>query len=341
MNKKNYRFHMEINRKHVLITGAGGFIGSHLTEMLVRNGCKVRAFVHYNSTNRWGWIDSFPKEIQDQIEIFTGDIIDPYGVREAMQGIDIVFHLAALIGIPYSYHSPDIYVDTNVKGTLNILQAARSLGIERVIQTSTSEIYGTAQHVPISELHPVNPQSPYAATKASADMLALTFYRSFDIPVIVARPFNTYGPRQSARAVIPTMIAQIAKGHQKISLGDLTPTRDFNFVLDTCRGFIQLASCDEALGEVINIGSNFEISIGDTFKMIASLMNSDATLVEDSKRIRPEKSEVFRLWCDNSNLQRLTGFKPEYPLEKGLQLTIDWFLNPANLALYKETLYNV
>ncbi len=332
---------MQLKDKNVLITGAGGFIGSHLTELLVKEGCKVRAFVHYNSGNRWGWIDSFSDELKEKIKIFSGDIIDPYGVREAMEGIDVVFHLAALIGIPYSYHSPDIYIETNVKGTLNVLQAARSMSVERVIQTSTSEVYGTAQQVPISELHPVNPQSPYAATKASADMLALSFYRSFDLPVIVVRPFNTYGPRQSARAVIPTIITQIARGHKLISLGDVTPTRDFNFVKDTCRGFMELAECDQALGEVVNIGSNYEISIEDTFRLINELMQSNARLSQDNQRIRPEKSEVFRLWCDNSKLHALTGFQPEYSLSDGLRITIDWFADPANLALYKETIYNV
>jgi len=332
---------MQLKDKNVLVTGAGGFIGSHLSEFLVNEGCKVRAFIHYNSTNRWGWIDSFSDELREKIEIFAGDIIDPYGVREAMEGIDVIFHLAALIGIPYSYHSPDIYVETNVKGTLNVLQAARSMSVERVIQTSTSEVYGTAQQVPINELHPVNPQSPYAATKTSADILALSFYRSFDLPVIVARPFNTYGPRQSARAVIPTIITQITKGHKVISLGNVKPTRDFNFVIDTCRGFKKLAECDKALGEVVNIGSNYEISIEDTFLLIKKLMNSDARLSTDDKRIRPEKSEVFQLWCDNSKLTTLTGFQPEYSLSEGLEITIDWLANPANLALYKETIYNV
>jgi len=332
---------MQLKDKNVLVTGAGGFIGSDLSEFLVNEGCKVRAFIHYNSTNRWGWIDSFSDELREKIEIFAGDIIDPYGVREAMEGIDVIFHLAALIGIPYSYHSPDIYVETNVKGTLNVLQAARSMSVERVIQTSTSEVYGTAQQVPINELHPVNPQSPYAATKTSADILALSFYRSFDLPVIVARPFNTYGPRQSARAVIPTIITQITKGHKVISLGNVKPTRDFNFVIDTCRGFKKLAECDKALGEVVNIGSNYEISIEDTFLLIKKLMNSDARLSTDDKRIRPEKSEVFQLWCDNSKLTTLTGFQPEYSLSEGLEITIDWLANPANLALYKETIYNV
>lgn len=332
---------MQIEGKHVLVTGAGGFIGSHLTEMLVREGCNVRAFVHYNAFNRWGWIDSFPTELQNEIEVFVGDINDPYGVHKSMKGIDIVFHLAALIGIPYSYHSPDIYVETNVKGTLNILQAARSLDVERVIQTSTSEVYGTAQTVPIDEEHPLNPQSPYAATKAGAELLALTFHRSFGLPVVVVRPFNTYGPRQSARAVIPTIILQLVNGKKEVLIGESTPTRDFNFVSDTCLGFIKSATCDAAIGDVINIGSNFEISIADTVNMISKMMDAEVRLIQEENRLRPEKSEVFRLWCDNRKIVSLTGYKPEYTIESGLKETIDWFSRKENVKMYKQHIYNV
>lgn len=332
---------MEVANKNVLVTGAGGFIGSHLVEELVRRGCKVTAFVHYNSFNRWGWLDFLPEATKQKLNVFTGDVRDPNGVKDAMKENEVVFHLAALIGIPYSYHSPDTYVDTNVKGTLNVLQAARTLGVKRVVHTSTSEIYGTAQFVPITEEHPVNPQSPYAATKSGADFLALTFQRSFGTPVSVARPFNTYGPRQSARAIIPTVISQIASGQKQIKLGDMTPTRDFTYVKDTCKGFIHIAEADAAIGEVINIGSNYEISILDTFKLIRKLMESDVEFITDDQRIRPEKSEVFRLWCDNSKIKAITGFSPDFTLEQGLKATIDWLSQSGNLVNYKPGIYNV
>lgn len=332
---------MTLAGKKVMISGAGGFIGSHLTELLISLDCDVTAFVHYNSLNRWGWLDTINIEQKTKIHIFSGDIRDPNGVRTAMKDAEVVFHLAALIGIPYSYHSPDSYVDTNVKGTLNILQAARDLGVQRIIHTSTSEVYGTAQQVPISEEHPVNPQSPYAATKAGADFLALTFYRSFGTPVVVARPFNTYGPRQSARAVIPSIIIQILRGTKMINLGDVTPTRDFNYIEDACRGFIALAESDAALGEVVNIGSNFEISVRDTFQLINTLMDGHSTIVHDPQRIRPKQSEVFRLWCDNKKILHLTGFKPEYSLENGLKKTIAWYRTSEYLKEFKGTIYNV
>jgi len=332
---------MEIRNKKVLVTGAGGFIGSHLVEALLEMNCKVTAFVHYNSFNRWGWLDGLPEKVLGQISVFTGDIRDPNGVLEAMKGVDLVFHLAALIGIPYSYHSPDVYVDTNVKGTLNVLQAARQLGISKVIHTSTSEVYGTAQFVPITELHPVNPQSPYAATKAGADFLALTFYRSFGLPVTVVRPFNTYGPRQSARAIIPTIITQVLAGKKSLELGLLTPTRDLNFVKDTAQGFIQAAISDNAPGEVVNIGSNFEISIGGLVQKIAGLLGTEITVNSNTERIRPERSEVERLWADNTKAQGLFGWAPQYALEQGLKETIAWFQNPANLAFYKSNIYNI
>ncbi len=332
---------MKIANKKVLVTGGSGFIGSHLTEELLEMGCEVRVFVHYNSFNRWGWIDYLPAEKKKRIEIFTGDIRDPNGVREAMAGCKIVFHLAALIGIPYSYHSPDTYVDTNVKGTLNILQAARQLGVEKIIHTSTSEIYGTAQFVPITEEHPVNPQSPYAATKASADFLALTFFRSFNTPVAVVRPFNTYGPRQSARAIIPTIITQLLSGNGKVTLGSVTPTRDLNFVKDTALGFIKAAESENALGEVINLGSNYEISVGDLALKIASMMQKEITIEGSGERIRPEKSEVERLWAANRKAKELLGWQPSYDLEAGLKETINWFSQPANMEFYKAGLYTI
>lgn len=332
---------MEFGNKKVLVTGGAGFIGSHLTEALLEMGCDIRAFVHYNSFNRWGWIDYFPPEKMKSIEIFTGDIRDPNGVREAMKGCDVVFHLAALIGIPYSYHSPDTYVDTNVKGTLNILQAARQLGVSRIIHTSTSEIYGTAQFVPISEEHPVNPQSPYAATKASADFLALTFFRSFSTPVVVVRPFNTYGPRQSARAIIPTIITQLLQGKDTITLGSLTPTRDLNYVKDTAFGFIRAAESDRAVGEVINLGSNYEISMGDLANKIAFLMKKEIRIEGSDERMRPEKSEVERLWAENRKAKTLLNWQPLYDLETGLKETINWFSLPENMELYKSGLYTI
>lgn len=332
---------MDIGNKKVLVTGGAGFIGSHLTEELLAKGCDVRVFVHYNSFNRWGWIDYLPDEQKKNIEIFTGDIRDPNGVREAMKGCEVVFHLAALIGIPYSYHSPDTYVDTNVKGTLNILQAARQLGVERIVHTSTSEIYGTAQFVPITEEHPVNPQSPYAATKASADFLALTFFRSFKTPVVVVRPFNTYGPRQSARAIIPTIITQLLSGDGTVSLGSTRPTRDMNYVKDTAHGFLCAAESDKALGEVINLGSNFEISVGDLARKIATLMNKDIRIESSDERLRPEKSEVERLWAENRKAKEMLGWAPQFDLDAGLAETIRWFARPENQELYKAGLYTI
>ena len=332
---------MEIKNRKVLVTGAGGFIGSHLVEALLELNCKVTAFIHYNSFNRWGWLDGLSDKVLERIAVFTGDIRDPNGVLEAMKGNEIVFHLAALIGIPYSYHSPDVYVDTNVKGTLNVLQAARQLGISKIIHTSTSEVYGTAQFVPITEIHPVNPQSPYAATKAGADFLALTFYRSFGIPVTVVRPFNTYGPRQSARAIIPTIITQVLAGKKVLDLGSLTPTRDLNFVKDTAQGFIKAALSDNAPGEVVNLGSNYEISIGDLVQKIAGLLGSDITVNSKTERIRPEKSEVERLWADNAKAKELFDWSPRYSLDQGLEETIAWFRNPANMAFYKYNIYNI
>lgn len=332
---------MEIANKSVLVTGSGGFIGSHLVEELVRMNCHVKAFVHYNSFNRWGWLDSLPKEIMKHIDVFSGDIRDPNGMLEAMKDAEVVFHLAALIGIPYSYHSPDVYVDTNVRGTLNVMQAARQLGIKKVLHTSTSEVYGTAQFVPITEEHPVNPQSPYAATKAGADFLALTFYRSFGTPVTVVRPFNTYGPRQSARAIIPTIITQILSGKTKLSLGSLTPTRDLNFVRDTAMGFIKAGESDLALGEVVNLGSNYEISIGELVNKIALLMGAGITVESADERKRPEKSEVERLWAENKKAFELLNWSPRYTLDQGLEETISWFREPGNLALYKADIYNI
>jgi len=328
---------MKITR--VLVTGADGFIGSRLVEMLVSKGYKVRALSQYNSFNNWGWLEDTP--CKDKIEIFTGDIRDPHYCKYITKDIDIIFHLAALIAIPYSYVAPDSYVDTNIKGTLNICQAAKENGNIRVIHTSTSEVYGTAQYVPIDENHPTQPQSPYSATKIAADAMAMSFYNAFDLPVTIARPFNTYGPRQSARAVIPTIVTQISNGVKEIKLGDVTPTRDFNYVDDTCRGFIALAECDESIGETVNIGSNFEISIGDTLNLIKELMNSDVEFVVDENRIRPSKSEVFRLWCDNSKIKELTGFKPQVNIKEGLQKTIDWITQPDNLKKYKSEIYNV
>ncbi len=334
---------MELAGKNILVTGAGGFIGSHLTEDLVRAGCHVRAFVHYNAMSRWGWLDCFPEEIRNQIEVFAGDIRDPHGVIKAASGCQIIFNLAALIGIPYSYHSPDTYIDTNIKGTLNILQAARQLGVEKIVQTSTSEVYGTAQYVPIDENHPLQAQSPYAASKIGADQLALSFFRAFNTPVAVARPFNTYGPRQSNRAVIPTIITQIAAGQNLIRLGALSPTRDFNFVKDTVNGLIAVAKAEKALGEVINIGSNFEISIGDLARTIADLMHADVKIVSQEERLRPEKSEVNRLWADNSKARELLGWQPAFSgmdgLKHGLTITADWFNQPDNLDLYKTNTY--
>ena len=336
---------MNLKNKKILITGSDGFIGSHLTETLVTMGCDVKAIVYYNSFNSWGWLDESPKEIKKEMDVFAGDIRDPYGMKKAMQGCDIVFHLAALIAIPYSYHSPDTYVDTNIKGTLNILQAARELGIEKVIHTSTSEVYGTARYVPIDEDHPLQGQSPYSATKIGADQIALSFYRSFDTPVSIIRPFNTYGPRQSARAVIPAIITQIAAGHRELRLGSLHPTRDFSYVNDTVKGFIAVAESENSLGEVINIGSNYEVSIGDLVQTITAIMKANIEINTDDNRIRPEKSEVERLWADNKKAAHLTGWQPEYAgmegLKRGLQETIDWFSDPNNLKRYKTGVYNI
>jgi len=323
----------------VLVTGADGFIGSHLIEMLVNKGYQVKAISQYNSFNNWGWLEDI--NCKDQIEILSGDIRDPHFCKLITKEVDIIFHLAALIAIPYSYIAPDSYVDTNIKGTLNICQAAKESGNIRLIHTSTSEVYGTAQYVPIDENHPMQAQSPYSATKIAADAMAISFYNSFDLPLTIARPFNTYGPRQSARAVIPTIITQIANGMQEIKLGDVSPTRDFNYVEDTCRGFISLMESDKTIGETINIGSNFEISISDTLNIIKDLMNSDVKFIPDSERIRPGKSEVFRLWCDNSKIEKLTGFKPEVDIKEGLKRTIKWITKPDNLKYYKSEIYNV
>jgi dTDP-glucose 4,6-dehydratase len=334
---------MNLIGKKVLVTGADGFIGSHLTEELVHRGCSVRAFVYYNSFNSWGWLDQSPKEILDGVEIVQGDIRDPYRVKTALQGCSAVFHLAALVAIPFSYYSPAAYIDTNVKGTLHVLQAARELETERIVQTSTSEVYGTAEFVPIPETHPLRAQSPYAASKIAADQLALSYYRSFSTPVSIIRPFNTYGPRQSNRAVIPTVITQIAQGKRRIQLGALTPTRDFNFVHDTVRGFCEVACCDGALGEVVNIGSDFEVSIGETVKMIAQAMNAEVETEMDPKRIRPEKSEVQRLYADISKAKRLFGWDPEFGgkdgFRRGLERTVEWFLDAENQKRYKTTGY--
>lgn len=323
----------------VLVTGADGFIGSHLTEELVKSGADVRAFVYYNSFNSWGWLDSLPKEIKSQIKVVAGDVRDANFVMRAMKGIDCVYHLAALIAIPFSYYAPDAYVDTNIKGTLNVLNAARELGTKRVLVTSTSEVYGTAQYVPIDEKHPYQGQSPYSATKIGADRIAESFYRSFDIPVTIVRPFNTYGPRQSARAVIPTIISQLIAGVEQIKLGSLTPTRDFVFVKDTARGFMELAKCEAAIGREVNISTMREISIGDLAQNMIDLINPKATIVCDDQRLRPEKSEVNRLLGDNRLLYSLTGFKPETPIEEGLQHTVDFIRE--NLSVYKYDQYNL
>lgn len=325
--------------KKVLVTGADGFIGSHLTESLLQKGYEVKAFTLYNSFNTWGWLDTLPKEELDQIEIFSGDVRDPNGVREALKGVDGVFHLAALIAIPFSYHSPDSYVDTNIKGTLNVLQAARDLGTERIMITSTSEVYGTAQYVPIDEKHPFQGQSPYSATKIGADRLAESFYRSFNLPISIVRPFNTYGPRQSARAVIPTIITQLLSGKEEIKLGSLTPTRDFNYVKDTAAGFIAIAESDKTIGEEINIATQHEISIGDLANEIIRQINPDAKIICDEQRLRPEKSEVNRLLGSNEKIRKLTDWKPQYTFEQGIEETIKWVRD--NINCYKIDLYNI
>jgi len=328
-----------LSNSTALITGADGFIGSHLTEILFKKGCNVKALSQYNSFNNWGWLEDI--NCKDKIEVLTGDIRDPHYCKHITKDVDIIFHLAALIAIPYSYVAPDSYVDTNIKGTLNICQAAKENGNVRVIHTSTSEVYGTAQYVPIDEKHPLQPQSPYSATKIAADAMAMSFYNAFELPVTIARPFNTYGPRQSARAVIPTIITQIANGMKEVKLGDVSPTRDFNYVEDTCRGFLALAESDEAIGQTVNIGSNFEISVGDTLNIIKELMGSDVKFVTDEQRIRPEKSEVFRLWCDNTQIENLTGFQPQVKIREGLQRTIDWFTSEDRLRKYKAGVYNL
>ena len=330
-----------MTKKNILITGADGFIGSHLTEYLVSTGHHIRAFVYYNSFNSYGWLDSLPQNVKSKIDIFSGDIRDPNGVREAMKGIDTVFHLAALIAIPFSYHSPDSYIDTNVKGTLNILQAARDNNVKRVLITSTSEVYGTAQFVPITELHSKQAQSPYSASKIGADAIADSFYRSFDLPITIVRPFNTYGPRQSARAVIPTIITQLLNGVEEIKLGDLTPTRDLLFVKDTINGFIKIAECDELIGHEVNIATQSEITVGELAQFLINKINPKAKIISDSIRLRPEKSEVFRLFGSNEKLKSFTNWEQDYTLDRGLSETIDWFSNKENLKQYKSDIYNV
>lgn len=330
---------MSLKDKRVLVTGADGFIGSHLVECLLASGAKVKALSFYNSFNYWGWLEQIPPNTN--LTVVSGDIRDANFCREITREMDVVFHLAALIAIPYSYIAPDSYVDTNVRGTLNMCQASKDNGVKRFIHTSTSEVYGTAQYVPIDEKHPLQPQSPYSASKIGADAMAMSFYLSFGFPLTIARPFNTYGPRQSARAIIPTIISQIAGGKKEIQVGDVSPTRDFNYVIDTCNGFIALALCDEAVGKTVNVASNYEISVQETFDLIKKLMNSDVKFVQDPARIRPKNSEVFRLWGDNSLITSLTHFKPAYSIEQGLKETIVWFLNPENLKHYKTDIYNV
>ena len=330
---------MQLEKKRVLVTGADGFIGSHLVEMLSKKKCKIRALNYYNSFNKWGWLESL--DCLDKIEVISGDVRDPHFCKFITKDIDVIFHLAALIAIPYSYIAPDSYIDTNIKGTLNICQAAKENKCLRIVHTSTSEVYGTARYVPIDENHPLQPQSPYSASKIGADQIALSFFLSFGLPVSIARPFNTYGPRQSARAVIPTIITQIAAGKKRIKLGDISPTRDFNYVLDTCQGFVDIAQSERTIGEVVNIGSGFEVSIGETLNLVKELMQSDVTFITDDNRIRPKNSEVFRLCCDNTKIRNLTGFKPQYTLEQGLKQCIDWFTLPENLSQYKTDIYNV
>lgn len=325
--------------KQVLVTGADGFIGSHLTETLVKAGAKVRALALYNSFNSWGWLDS--SNVLDQVEVVSGDVRDPFLCKKITEDCHTVFHLAALIAIPYSYVAPNSYVETNVNGTLNITQACLENSVTRLMHTSTSEIYGTAQYVPIDEKHPPQPQSPYSASKIGADAMAMSYYNAFELPVSIARPFNTYGPRQSARAVIPTIISQIASGMKEIKLGDTSPTRDFNYVEDTCLGMMAIAQSDKTIGETVNIGSNFEISVQDTLDMIKDIMGSDVTFVQDEQRLRPKDSEVFRLWCDNSLIKSLTDFEPQYDIRSGLSSTVDWFTDPENLKHYKAGIYNV
>jgi len=325
--------------KNALVTGADGFIGSHLTELLLEKGYKVRALSYYNSFNYWGWLEDIPDN--PSLDVISGDVRDPHFVRHIMRDVDVAFHLAALIAIPYSYHALDSYLDTNVKGTLNICQAAKELGGIRVLNTSTSEVYGTAQFVPIDEKHPKQPQSPYSASKIAADAMAMSFYNAFSLPITTVRPFNTYGPRQSARAIIPTIITQIANGIKEIKLGDLTPTRDFNFVKDTASAFLAIADCDETIGREINVSSNKEISIANTLELIKEIMDSDVSFITEDERLRPANSEVFRLCGDNTLIKKLTKYEPKYNLETGLNETIDWFKNPSNLKKYKHNIYNL
>ncbi len=336
---------MDLSGKRILVTGAGGFIGSHLVEELLRRGNSVRAMVHYNSRNHWGWLESLEPSLKSRLDVFAGEICDPFGVKEAMKDCQVVFHLAALIAIPYSYHSPAAYVDTNIKGTLNILQAGRELGVKKIVQTSTSEVYGTARYVPIDEEHPLQGQSPYSASKIGADQIALSFYRSFGTPVAVIRPFNTYGPRQSARAVIPTIITQIASGKQEICLGATHPTRDFNYVSDTVDGFIKMAETDASTGQVINIGSNYEISILETAHLVAQLMGHEIRIQQEEIRLRPENSEVERLWASNEKAIKVLGWSPQFAgmdgLRKGLERTIEWFGNRVQSEDYKSQIYNL
>lgn len=330
---------MELRNKNVLVTGAGGFIGSHLVERLLEEECNVRALVHYNSLGRWGWLEALPSN--DKLEVIAGDVRDPNGVLNSMKGVDVVFHLAALIAIPYSYNSPDSYVDVNIRGTLNILQAARQLGTFRVLVTSTSEVYGTARYVPIDEGHPRQPQSPYAATKIAADCLAESFHRSFGLPVVIVRPFNTYGPRQSARAVIPTIISQLLGGSTAIELGDTSPTRDFNFAPDTADGFVAIAKCDEAVGQDVNIATGHEASVGEIARKLIEMINSQAHIALDAQRLRPQLSEVERLLGSGEKMKRLTGWRPPTSLDQGLAETVRWFRDRENLRLYKSHVYNV
>lgn len=332
---------MDLKNKKVLVTGSDGFIGSHLVESLLEHGASVKAFTFYNSFNSWGWLDTLDKSILDNIEVFFGDVRDPNGVRTAVKGVDVVMHLAALIAIPYSYHSPDSYVDTNIKGTLNILQACRDLEIERVLVTSTSEVYGTAQYVPIDEKHPFQGQSPYSASKIGADRMAESFYKSFDLPVTIVRPFNTYGPRQSARAIIPTLISQLLNGYEEIKMGSLEPTRDFNYVKDTCAGFISIAESENTIGEEINIATQKEISMGQLAEELVKQINPDARIIQDPSRIRPSKSEVMQLLGSNDKLKSLTPWECKYSFSEGIAETISWFRNPENLKAYKAGIYNI
>lgn len=332
---------MDLDNKKILVTGADGFIGSHLTEQLIDCGYDVRAFVYYNSFNSWGWLDTLPKEKLQKIDIFSGDIRDPNGVNDAVKGVDVIFHLAALIAIPFSYHSPDSYVDTNIKGTLNILQAAKRNNVAKILVTSTSEVYGTAKYSPIDEAHPYQGQSPYSATKIGADRLTESFIRSFNLPAVIVRPFNTYGPRQSARAVIPTIITQLLSGETTLNLGDLSPTRDFNYVSDTVNGFIEIAKSDDTLGEEINIATNSEFSIDYVAKFLIKSINPEVKIIQDNARVRPKNSEVFRLIGDNKKITSLTNWKQKFDIESGLAETIKWFKVEDNLAKYKSWIYNI